>query len=481
MSVPITGIVLIPLGLLLAIMPWRYCIAGLMVFAMMSPAAVLNAGSNGLQPGYYLALLLIGRVGIQIMTEGFVLNRFVISRMVPLFWFMALSFLVLFIALCFFETGVDTAPGNASLMVRPFRLGRENFTQTFYLIENIFLLYAIAHGSARQRDMEQAWDRAMECGLLFAVLICAWQFLSLYGAVPFPSDFFYSNAGYTRADSQSMAGLFRINGPFEEPSTLGYTFTGFLLYSWGRHCQRPLGITVTMMTACIFCMLVSTSTTAFLGLAIFLCIATFDVATGRARLFPRNDEITTGYAISVAMITVSVFIFLVALAANWAAVDIILHKTLFDKSGTNSFYYRTLADLLAVKIFVQTYGIGVGLGSHKANSLVLTLLSNTGAAGLVFFATFSWSLLRGSASITLAKGNTSPPPSRRRFQLGLAGLLAIHVFSNPLMSVLTLWLFMGGLLALQAHDLVGQNRQLTARRPQGSASPLLQERRRLPA
>ena len=40
--------------------------------------------------------------------------------------------------------------------------------------------------------------------------------------------------------------------------------------------------------------------------------------------------------------------------------------------------------------------------------------------------------------------------SYRRFQLGLGGLLAIHIFSNPNLSSLTLWLSMGGLLALQA-------------------------------
>ena len=29
MSIPITGIVLIPLGLLVALLPWRYCLIGL--------------------------------------------------------------------------------------------------------------------------------------------------------------------------------------------------------------------------------------------------------------------------------------------------------------------------------------------------------------------------------------------------------------------------------------------------------------------
>jgi hypothetical protein len=452
MSVPITGIVLIPLGLILAAMPWRFGLAGLMIFAMMSPAAVVNAGNFGLQPGYFLALLLIGRTAIQIMTDRFTLNRFVISKMLPLFWFLATVFLVLFIALCFFQGGVETLPGSSGFksgMTHPFQLARENFTQIFYLIVNVCLIYAMAHSGARQ-ELPKAWDRAIVCGLVFAVAICIWQFASLYGAIPFPADFFYSNAGYARADSQSMVGLFRINGSFEEPSTLGYTFTGYLLYAWGRYGQRPTGATVAMIAACIFCLLVSTSTTAFLGLFLFFCVASFDVMTGRTALLPKKDALTSGFILAVAIIVAVATSFFIAVAANWAAIDIILHNTVFNKTGSTSFQQRSFADYLALQIFTQTGGIGIGLGSHKANSLLLTLLSNTGIVGLVLFGAFAWSLLRWKprSSVESAAAGFSVRP----FRLGLIGLLAIHLFSNPNLSVLTLWLGMGGLLALQAWE-----------------------------
>lgn len=452
MSIPITGVLLIPLGLILAVAPWRYCLAGLMVFAMMSPAAVVNAGNFGLQPGYYLALLLLGRTTVQVAANRFTLNGFVISRMQPLLWLLALVFLVLFIALCFFQT-VETLPGSSGFksgMTHPFRLARENYTQAFYLILNLCLIYAMAHNGARQKTaaLAQLWDRALVCGLVFAVLVCLWQFMSLYGAMPFPADFFYSNAGYPRADSQSMVGLFRINGPFEEPSTLGYTFTGYLLCAWGRYGERPTGATVAMIAACIFCMLVSTSTTAFLGLFLFFCFASFDVMTGRTRLLPRKGEMTSGFILALAVIAVVLLGFMVAVAANWAAINIILQNTLFNKTGSTSFQQRSFADDLAMQIFVKTHGVGIGLGSHKANSLLLTLLSNTGLVGVLLFGAFAWTLLRWR----------SPPQTERRtlsarpFQLGLAGLLAIHLFSNPNLSALTLWLAMGGLLALQARE-----------------------------
>ena len=455
MSIPITGVLLIPLGLVLAVLPLRFCLAGLMAFAMMSPAAVINVGSNGLQPGYYLALLLIARTAVQIMTGGYTLNSFVISRMVPIFWFVATVFVVLFVALCLFQGGVRVLPGSSGFksgMTHPFHLARENFTQLFYLIVNVFLLYAMAHTAARRpsEDFPKAWDQAMVCGLIFAVAVCFWQFAGLYGAVPFPSDFFYSNAGYSRADSQSMVGLFRINGPFDEPSTLGYTFTGFLLYAWGRYRQWPNGATVAMIAACILCMLLSTSTTAFLGIFLFFCVAAHDTATGKTRLMPRKGQLTSGYIMAVAAIVVAAFFCLVVVALNWAAINIILHMTLFNKTGTTSFKERSYADYLALVIFAQTKGIGIGLGSHKANSLLLTLLSNTGVIGVTLFGSSLWALLRWRlpTPASFRPGGISVRP----FQLGLIGLLLSHLFSNPNLSTMTLWLSMGGLLALQAWE-----------------------------
>jgi len=448
MTIPVTGLLLIPLGLLLTVMPWRFALIGLTVFATMSPAAVVNVGNFGLQPGYYLVLLLLGRTAFQSMTEGFVFDKRVLLRMLPLFWFIALTFLVLFLALCLFQGNTQTLPGTSGFktsLVRSFQLGRENFTQLFYLIINTCLIYATGYNGARQQpgELPKIWHRAVTSALVFAVIVCAWQFAGLNGVVAFPSDFFYSNAGYPRSESQAMLGLFRINGPFEEPSVLGYNFTGYLLYAWGCYAQRPSGMSLAMVTACILCLLISTSTTAFAGLFMFFCLACFDFCTGRARLLPRKDDMTLSYVLVAAAISACIALFVVEVAANWAAIQIILQYTLFDKTGSTSFQERSFADLLAFRIFAETYGIGIGLGSHKANSLFLTLLSNLGLVGVILFGWFLWRLLRPRAMPTV-EGSCLRP-----FQLGLAGLLACHLFSNPNLSVLAFWLGMGGLLALQ--------------------------------
>jgi hypothetical protein len=453
MTIPLTGVLLLPLGLLLACLPWRYCLIGLMVFAMMSPAAVVNAGNFGLQPGYYLAMLLIARTAIEILSRGQMLDGFVLARMRPLALFLIVTVGVLFVALCFFQGRVETLPGTAGFKpnaAQPFYLGRENFTQLAYLILNLCLLYVLGHQAARRGlgPMLQALDTAFAAGLVFSVAVCLWQFASLYGGLPFPADFFYSNAGYGRADSQSMVGLFRINGPFEEPATLGYVFTGYLLFSWTRYRLRPTTPSALMIAACIFCMLVSTSTTAFLGLFLFACVALSDVAAARISLFTRN--VSSGQITILALMLAGLLAGSIVASIHWGEIAYIVQNTILQKSESTSFQQRSFADLMAVQIFVETYGIGIGLGSHKANSLLLTLLSNTGILGVVLFGAFLWPLLR---QIPAATGRGMTEFSRRSiapFQWALIGLTLIHVFSNPNLSALVVWVQMGALLSLHA-------------------------------
>ncbi|HUN50362.1 MAG TPA: hypothetical protein VMU42_04575, partial [Candidatus Sulfotelmatobacter sp.] len=135
---------------------------------------------------------------------------------------------------------------------------------------------------------------------------------------------------------------------------------------------------------------------------------------------------------------------------NWDSIYYIIQDTVLHKTQSSSYQQRSFADMMAVRIFVETYAIGIGLGSHKANNMLLTLLSNTGILGLLCFVWFVLSLLR-RAPFTIDRQQTEMlRRAMRPYQWGLLGLLLIHVFSNPNLSTIALWVEMGGLLALQA-------------------------------
>jgi hypothetical protein len=66
-----------------------------------------------------------------------------------------------------------------------------------------------------------------------------------------------------------------------------------------------------------------------------------------------------------------------------------------SKGESGSFINRTAADLYSLQLLLQTYGLGVGLGSNRASSLLATLLSNVGIAGTVVFLMFYFRLFAG--------------------------------------------------------------------------------------
>jgi hypothetical protein len=61
---------------------------------------------------------------------------------------------------------------------------------------------------------------------------------------------------------------------------------------------------------------------------------------------------------------------------------------LFSKADSQSGVERGEWNAAAYKTFLDTYGIGAGLGSARASSFILVLLSNVGVFGALLFALF---------------------------------------------------------------------------------------------
>jgi hypothetical protein len=127
---------------------------------------------------------------------------------------------------------------------------------------------------------------------------------------------------------------------------------------------------------------------------------------------------------------------------NWEGLASILQVSLFEKPETSSFEVRSGAERMALDIVAQTAGLGVGLGSHKANSLTLTLLSNVGIAGIASFGFFILTLLRQQAcgpAVDSEEMAFSATPLR----FFIIGLLLVHAVSNPNFNVVLLWIGFG--------------------------------------
>jgi hypothetical protein len=442
-----TGLLLIPLGFALLLMPWHVILIALPSFALLHGAAVLNIGSVGLQPGYFLALLVITRTFLENALLRQPLDRNVMLRLLPLALLVTISVLVLWAGVALFEGKVVVIGGTDGYdleRARPYRFRRENLTQITYIVINTLLVYVIAHQATRMRPARilQVVDRGVITALILAVVVCAWQLTAYNLGLYFPVEFFFSNAGYYRADSQGFFGHLRLNGPFTEPSALSYFFSAFLLYSWKRYRLQPTLLSTSLVLVSLATVFLAYSTTGYVVLAVFAMIAALDLLphfirhrTGSLRITPR------GVAVSV-LLLLAITGAALWLSRNWDALNAILEIALFNKDETSSFETRSGSDLMALEVFAETGGLGIGLGSHRPNSLLLTLLSNVGVAGTAVFGLFILNSLwpRRSCRVLLGsrEGLTVTP-----LRFFVIGLLLVHAISNPNLNVVILWIGFG--------------------------------------
>jgi hypothetical protein len=448
-----TGLLLIPLGFALLLMPWRIIIMALPSFALLSGAAVINVGSVGLQPGYFLALLVIARTGMEITLLRQPLNRDALALVAPLGVLVLISVLVLWISIAFF-TGEITVIGGTDAYVlenaRPYVFRRENVTQISYIVINMTLVYALAHQGARLLPEQLLYviDRGVIFGVLLAVFVCGWQMLAHATGIYFPTDFLFSNAGYFRAGNQGFFGSLRLNGPFSEPSALAYFFSGFLLYFWKRSRLQLTLLSAALVVVLIGAIFLSYSTTGYFVLAVFMAIAGIDVMRA-VLLHLQAPRLTWRKAALAGLLLLATGGATVWALHNWDHLSRIMDVSLFEKSKSHSFAIRTGAEAMAVDVIARTGGIGIGLGSHKPNSLTLTLLSNVGVVGTAVFLLFVVMLLR-PAGAPSAAGRRAMPFDETPLRFLLIGMLVVHTVSNPNFNVVLLWTACGLLAGYHA-------------------------------
>ena len=449
----ITGMLLIPLGLVLLFMPWRIMLMALPSFALLHGAAVINVGSVGLQPGYILALFVIARTSLEILLLRQPLNRDALVLTAPLGVLVAISVLVLWISVAFFTGKVMVIGGTDGYILenaRPYSFRRENINQISYILINTMLVYTLAHQSAylHPTQLLRVIDRGVITAGLLALAVCGWQLLAHATGIYFPSDFLFSNAGYLRADNQAFFGSLRLNGPFSEPSALAYFFSGFLLYFWKRSRVQPTMLSTALVIGLTGAIFLAYSTTGYFVLATFIAIVGLDlIPSVRRRL--RAVRLTWRKAAIAGLLVFAVGSATVWVFNDWARLSPILNISLFDKEKSSSFAVRTGAEAMAVEVIAQTGGIGIGLGSHKPNSLTLTLLSNVGVGGTVAFLLFVVMLLRPAEPGPVA-ARRGLPFDETPLRFLVIGLLLVHAVSNPNFNVVLLWIACGLLAGYHA-------------------------------
>jgi hypothetical protein len=437
----VTGLVMIPLGLLIILLPWRYSLLAFPAFSIMNSAGVVNVGSFGLLPGYFFGMLVVARTAVEIVLLPTPLNAHVIRWLTPLFLFTMICFVSIWVGLTFFQGKIMVISSEAGFnlnLAQPYTFQRQNLTQPFYLVLNLAIVYALAHQVARLAPGQIAatLHRGVIYAILFASAVSIWEMAGFYYGVPFFASFFHSNVGYEEAHGQVLFGnILRVSGPFSEPSVLAYRFAGFVLYAWYVYLRRPSTRAMGILLLCVTMMLASTSTSAYATLGVFVLLMVKDlavkVATGPTQIRLSMHHVGVAALLGIAALGALVFI-----QSYWYEINNVLTRMVVEKHHSGSFAQRTGAEMLALDILIQTGGIGIGLGGHRPSTLIMALLSNTGIAGFLIYSFFLFQLLRPRQA-ACAEVDLQP------YRWMTIGMLLVGMISSPAINSLALAMSFG--------------------------------------
>ena len=351
-----------------------------------SPAIVNLGGSPfGLAVGFAPGMAFIGMFAYQrLFRNSTAEERVAASAVAPMLLFVSAAVLGAFVLPRLFAGMFDVWPQrpDAFNMAEPLQPNSGNVTQTLYVVVNIAMLFTAALCASDGRTRPMLFVRAYLASGFVVAALCYWQFASSLTGIYYPEEFLHSNPRWTTLSSQALGAATRINGPFTEPAALATYLSGIIFACLWMLLRGSAGAGVRLLLLMsAVAMLLSTSTTGIVILAVFVPAALLRSATTR-----ELRVIGLGVIGLLAGLLTLFFVASITMPAVVerieAQADAIIESTL-NKSESDSGMDRTAKDLSAVAVLGPSFGFGAGWGSVRSSSLIPGILGNAGLPGLV--------------------------------------------------------------------------------------------------
>lgn len=408
MEITSLGFILIPLGLILFFFKNKYLLFIALFFAPFGAASVLNIEkiTFGLQPSYYFGILFIVKEFLQ------VLKRMKIAK--PNFWL--LSFLIFsvfsMVMLVVFEGKIEVWYAEEGFYL--LRLTSHNFTQVGYLLFCFFIYLFVKNFLRRVNDKEKLIKQLIIIqvfSLLFVSLWGIYQFAADYFSFPSP-DIFVQREGVFI--SQAHLGSFlKINSTFPEPSMLAFYLIPMLAFIFvlpGNYLRTnkrsffslDVGSKLFLMAFIFIAGLFTISSSFLLGILVFLFLIFARFFSSLTQL--ENIRISQKRILYLIFIIFIILILVLVFSGRLEEIASLLLKNTVEKLRLKEFsgIDRLEQFLRGIKIFDESYFLGVGFGTIRTTDLFSTLLANVGIIGFLLFLCYLLSVyfrLRKSAKM----------------------------------------------------------------------------------
>ena len=287
------------------------------------------------------------------------------------------------------ETSVFV-PSMGRILEVPLMPVSGNINQTCYFVANALLFFA-----AGMLLLRSNYFRALKVAMFaFAAVHCALCFVDIGGKIAGLGDSlsFLRTAGYTMLTTVQEGAFWRIVGGYPEASICAAATAVALAFTFSYWRVTGSRVSLALTISLGLLLIISTSTTGYVvGLALALAYfagVVSDSAQGRIQ--------TRDIWVLVVVLAVGAVVLAAAATDDRALhpINQLLQSSLFDKANSASAAERFYWNYKSLMAFADTNGLGIGLGSSRASSWIVAVVSQLGVVGAVAFVALSIQIIK---------------------------------------------------------------------------------------
>ncbi|MFZ4551246.1 MAG: hypothetical protein ACOYNB_05420 [Aquabacterium sp.] len=279
----------------------------------------------------------------------------------------------------------DRFEGGTAPFAIPIRFTSSNISQPGYLVMSWMAMVAMCILLRREGAAEVFAKSVLWASTLNVALGC----LNLLQMAGLPDVLAVLRNGSYAMQSGELAGLVRISGAFPETSAYSaysLTLLGFTHYLWLRG-YLPRWSSSTSVGSLVL-LLLSTSGTAYVGLAVCGVLSLMYLTYRVARYGSAGRVAFYGWLALLALILLASA--LLFYPKTWTILSDYFGFVVGKKMESGSGIERSTWNRQAWSNFIDTLGLGTGLGTNVGSNFTMVLLSNLGWFGAMAFGAFIW-------------------------------------------------------------------------------------------
>ncbi len=279
---------------------------------------------------------------------------------------------------------------GTALIREPLQPTNANITQSAYMIIS-YMAAAVFCDLVKRQNFFKDFGAALIAGGLFTFLSGITDMVtSATGTGKALAGF--RNASYAIMAEGDIDGVRRIIGLMPEASAFGtMCITFFAMLLFGRNLFTPQQRARVVMPIALGCgglAAMSTSSTAYVALAVVIVIFFFDASRRLGIGSYEEKRQAMGEFAAIVALSLVALVALLSFEKTRDTMFNLVDAMVFKKTQSGSFLERTSWNDQALSAFMQTYGMGVGAGAVRTSNFFINILASTGIVGSLFFFSF---------------------------------------------------------------------------------------------